>query len=140
MTGAVANGGIRYKPCLIKDTSPIIAGKLAANPENLDIIKRGLFGVVNEGSGTGWIAKSSLTTVSGKTGTAQVIGLRKGATALSESFRDHAWFVAFAPDENPEIALAVLVEHGGHGGSAAAPIAKAAIEAYMKPEQSLDLQ
>lgn len=140
MTGAVANGGIRYKPSLIKDSGPLIAGRLAANPENFDVISKGLLGVVNERSGTGWAAKSYLTTVSGKTGTAQVIASRKGAAYLSEQFRDHAWFVAFAPDEHPEIALAVLVEHGGHGGAAAAPIAKIAIEAYLKPKQSLDLQ
>ena len=136
MTAAVANGGIRYKPSLIKDAEPVIAGKLKVNPENLYIVKRGLFGVVNERSGTGWTAKSYITPVSGKTGTAQVVASRGGPLPLSERFRDHAWFVAFAPDENPEIALAVLVEHGGHGGTTAAPIAKTAIEAYMKPKQA----
>jgi penicillin-binding protein 2 len=140
LTGAVANSGTLYHPGLIKNQEPLVAGKLTANTENLEIIKKGLFGVVNEHSGTGWVAKSSLTTVCGKTGTAQVVGYRKGMSAQSERFRDHAWFVAFAPDENPEIALAVLVEHGGHGGAAAAPIAKIAIEAYMKPKESLDLQ
>jgi penicillin-binding protein 2 len=140
LTGAVANNGTLYHPGLIKNQEPLVAGKLTANTENLEIIKKGLFGVVNEHSGTGWAAKSSLTTVCGKTGTAQVVGYRKGMSAQSERFRDHAWFVAFAPDENPEIALAVIVEHGGHGGAAAAPIAKIAIEAYMKPKESLDLQ
>jgi penicillin-binding protein 2 len=62
----------------------------------------------------------------------------RGSMNSAEKFRDHAWFVAFAPFEKPEIALAVLVEHGGHGGSAAAPIAKTAIEAYIKSEHSLD--
>lgn len=139
MMGAVANGGIRYKPTLIKDASPVIAERLQVNHQNLEIIRKGLFGVVNERSGTGWAAKSSITTVSGKTGTAQVIGLRKGPQSYAEMFRDHAWFVAYAPNENPEIALAVLVEHGGHGGAAAAPIAKAAIEAYLKPKQETAL-
>ncbi len=140
MMSVVANGGTRYKLSLIKDAEPVIAGKMKMNPENLSLVKKGLFGVVNEPSGTGWTAKSYLTSVSGKTGTAQVIASRKGSAYLSERFRDHAWFVAFAPDEKPEIALAVLVEHGGHGGAAAAPIAKIAIEAYMKSMQSLDLQ
>ena len=140
MTGVVANGGMRYQPSLIKDPVPVVTGRLMANPENLAIIKEGLFGVVNEHSGTGWAAKSSLTTISGKTGTAQVIGYGKATSAHLERFRDHAWFVAFAPYENPEIALAVLVEHGGHGGVAAAPIAKKAIEAYMAPKESLDLR
>jgi penicillin-binding protein 2 len=140
MISVLANGGTRYKPGLIKDAEPVIAGTMKVNPENLSLVKKGLFGVVNEPSGTGWTAKSYLTSVSGKTGTAQVIASRKGSAYLSERFRDHAWFVAFAPDEKPEIALAVLVEHGGHGGAAAAPIAKIAIEAYMKSMQSLDLR
>ncbi len=70
--------------------------------------------------------------ICGKTGTAQVVGLRKDSKHLSEMHRDHAWFVAFAPYEAPEIALSVMIEHGGHGGAVAAPIAKRAIEAYMK--------
>jgi hypothetical protein len=64
--------------------------------------------------------------------------MKSGKSSYAEQFRDHAWFVAFAPTDNPEIALAVLVEHGGHGGGAAAPIAKIAIEEYMKSQQSLD--
>jgi penicillin-binding protein 2 len=67
-----------------------------------------------------------------------VIALKKGALSLSEKFRDHAWFVAFAPSENPQIAMAVLVEHGGHGGSAAAPIAKTAVEAYFNPARIVE--
>jgi penicillin-binding protein 2 len=73
--------------------------------------------------------------VGGKTGTAQVVGIRKDSKYLSEKFRDHAWFIAFAPVERPEIAMSVFVEHGGHGGSAAAPIAKKALEAFLLPEE-----
>ncbi len=138
MMSAVANGGLRYKPSFVVHSEPAIAGRLTANPYNLEIIRKGLFGVVNERSGTGWAAKSYLTTVSGKTGTAQVVALGRGAGALHERFQDHAWFVAFAPHEHPEIALAVLVEHGGHGGAAAAPIAKTAIEAYLRPKPAPD--
>lgn len=140
MTGAIANGGTRYKPLLVKDADPAMTGELGADPQNVETIKKSLSGVVNEHSGTGWAARSDLTSVSGKTGTAQVVALRKGLPYLSERFRDHAWFVAFAPFEKPEIALAVMVEHGGHGGAAAAPIARKAIDAYMKPKQSLDLR
>jgi penicillin-binding protein 2 len=93
---------------------------------------------VNEPAGTGWAAKSQLINIGGKTGTAQVVAIKKGSQYLSEKFRDHAWFVAFAPAEKPEIALAVLVEHGGHGGVTAAPIAKRAIEEYMKSISLLD--
>jgi penicillin-binding protein 2 len=137
MTSTVANGGILYKPTLIKGAKPIIYGKAKINPENLENVKKGLFGVVNEPSGTGWASRSSLTSIAGKTGTAQVVSSKKGRY-YSEAFRDHAWFVAFAPVEKPEIALSVLVEHGGHGGTTAAPIAKTAIEAYMKSAHSLD--
>ena len=102
-------------------------------PETIETIKEYLKGVVNEPGGTGGAAKSAVTVIGGKTGTAQVVGLRKDSKFLSEKFRDHAWFVAFAPVDKPQVAMSVLVEHGGHGGSAAAPIAKKAIEAYMLP-------
>jgi penicillin-binding protein 2 len=138
MTGTFANGGTLYKPLLIKDVQPTIAGKVNLKPGTLAAIKSGLSGVVNEPSGTGWAAQSSLTVVAGKTGTAQVIAQKSGIQPSKERFQDHAWFVAFAPVEKPVIALSVLVEHGGHGGGAAAPIAKTAIEEYLKSMQSLD--
>jgi len=83
--------------------------------------------------------------MAGKTGTAQVVkqtleGL-KGSKEIPWRFRDHAWFAAFAPYNDPEIAIAVLVEHGGHGGSTAAPIARQAIEFYLdkiKKKQLID--
>jgi penicillin-binding protein 2 len=130
-TGAIVNGGNLYRPILIKDSKPMLSGKLNVNPETLEIIKKALAGVVNEPNGTGWAAKSYLTKIGGKTGTAQVIATGKDSRSLPEKFRDHAWFIAFAPVEKPVIALAVLVEHGGHGGAAAAPIAKRAIEEYI---------
>ena len=132
MISTIANGGNLYKPTLIKDTKPILLGKVKINPDNMNVVKSSLSGVVNEPAGTGWAAKSQLINIGGKTGTAQVVAMKKGSQYLSEKFRDHAWFVAFAPVEKPEIALAVLVEHGGHGGVTAAPIAKRAIEEYMK--------
>jgi penicillin-binding protein 2 len=138
MTSTVANGGILYKPTLIKDADPSISGKLKMAPENLEIVKSGLFGVVNEPSGTGWTAKSESIPICGKTGTAQVVTMKKGVQYSAEKFRDHAWFVAFAPVEKPEIALSVLVEHGGHGGGAAAPIARKAIEEYYKSAHPTD--
>jgi penicillin-binding protein 2 len=138
MTSTVANGGILYKPTLIKGAEPTITGKLNIRPEILEVMKSGLSGVVNEPSGTGWVAKSGLADIGGKTGTAQVVAMKSGMHHVSERFRDHAWFVSFAPVEKPEIALSVLVEHGGHGGGAAAPIAKRAIEEYIKSQHSLD--
>ncbi len=131
MTSIIANGGNLYRPTLIKGAQPIISGKVKIRSDTLEIVKSGLFGVVNEPGGTGWAAKSQLMSIGGKTGTAQVVAIKRDSQYLPEKFRDHAWFVAFAPVEKPEIALAVLVEHGGHGGGAAAPIAKRAIEGYM---------
>jgi penicillin-binding protein 2 len=133
LTSTVANGGSIYRPSLLRMTNkPEPEGKVKIKQETLDLVKRGLCGVVNDNGGTGYAARSSIVSICGKTGTAQVVGLRKDSKYLSEMQRDHAWFVAFAPQETPEIALSVLVEHGGHGGAAAAPIAKRAIEAYLK--------
>jgi penicillin-binding protein 2 len=132
MMGAVANGGNLYRPTLLLDTVPVLSEKIRAIPENLETVKSALCGVVNEPGGTGWAAKSEIVTICGKTGTAQVVAMRRSARSQPEEFRDHAWFVAFAPAEKPEVALSVFVEHGGHGGGAAAPIAKKAIEAYFK--------
>jgi penicillin-binding protein 2 len=129
MMSTFANGGKIYKPSLIKiDQAP--SGTITLKPETVKMIKEALSGVVNESNGTAQGARSSLAVIGGKTGTAQVVGKKKGLTG--ERFMDHAWFVAFAPVDNPEIALSVFVEHGGGGGAVAAPIAKRAIEAYMK--------
>jgi penicillin-binding protein 2 len=133
--GAVVNGGIIYKPTLTKHALPVITGKTDISPETVEVVKNGLLGVVNEPGGTGWAAQSAITTISGKTGTAQVVSMRGGRQYYGEAFRDHAWFIAFAPYEDPEIALSVFVEHGGHGGAVAAPIAKTAIEAYMRTSE-----
>jgi penicillin-binding protein 2 len=132
MISAIANGGNIYRPTLVKDAIPVLSGKGRVRPETLELIKRALSGVVNEPGGTGWAAKSEFVSICGKTGTAQVIAMRGSSQYQTERFRDHAWFVAFAPAEKPEVALSVFVEHGGHGGGAAAPIAKRAIEGYLK--------
>jgi len=136
MTSTIVNGGTQYKPVLCKDAEPVIIRNANLNQETLEIIKKALYGVVQDTGGTGWAARSQLATIGGKTGTAQIVGIRKDSAQLPEKFRDHAWFVAFAPAEKPRIALAVFVEHGGHGGAAAAPIAKRAIEAYIKSQDN----
>jgi penicillin-binding protein 2 len=133
MMAAVSNGGKVYRPTILRGARPELVMNADVKPETIETIKEYLKGVVNEPGGTGGAAKSAVTIIGGKTGTAQVVGLRKDSKFLSEKFRDHAWFVAFAPVDKPEVAMSVLVEHGGHGGSAAAPIAKKAVEAYMLP-------
>ena len=147
MVACVFNGGNLYKPKVVKrvgrgdravySISPTLSGRIHAKKENLELLKRALIGVVNEPRGTGSRSRVKGITVAGKTGTAQVISLdrekeldREGGVPLK--FRDHAWFVAVAPAEKPEIALAILIEHGGHGGSAAAPLAKLLIETYLR--------
>ena len=136
MMSIVANGGYVYRPSLlIAENKPVPLTKLTTKQETFDVVRKALSGVVNENGGTGWASKSSLVNVCGKTGTAQVVGVKRDSKYLPEMFRDHAWFVAFAPYEAPEIALSVMVEHGGHGGAAAAPIAKRAIETYMRGQR-----
>ncbi|MBY0247257.1 MAG: penicillin-binding protein 2 [Nitrospiraceae bacterium] len=142
LIGTVANDGVNYRPRLVQavmdrvtgnlqELPAVPRGKIKAKPETFRIIKEALADVVTKGTATR--AKSSLVTIGGKTGTAQVAALRTGPEEnIPKKFRDHAWFVAFAPVESPKIAVAVLAEHMGHGGSAAAPLAKEVIETYMK--------
>ncbi len=140
--GTVANEGVSVRPRLVRsimnrvsasqeDLAPTVRGHVNVKPATLKLIRDSLAGVVKEGTATR--AKSPLVTIAGKTGTAQTAALRTGPEKdIPKKFRDHAWFVAFAPVETPTIAVAVLAEHMGHGGSAAAPLAKELIEAYVK--------
>ncbi len=129
MTAAFANGGYIYNPTFIMGSYEPLQ-KINLKPETIRIVREALSGVVNEPNGTAQSAKSSIIKIAGKTGTAQVIGKDKNVSG--ERFMDHAWFVAYAPVDNPEIAVSVFVEHGGSGGKVAAPIAKKAIEAYFQ--------
>ncbi len=130
MTAAVSNGGSVLQPTLIKDPKEIhTRSKMNLDPETLLLLREGLSAVVNEDGGTARSAASTVVKIGGKSGTAQVVGKTRGLSG--ERFMDHAWFVAIAPADKPEVALSVFVEHGGHGGSAAAPLAKKAIEAYF---------
>jgi penicillin-binding protein 2 len=116
--------------------------KLAAAPEpqrvgtwdplNVAKVVSGMYGVVNEG-GTGTAAAIPGVTVSGKTGSAQRISneLVKSNAALAREMQDNGWFVGFAPRDNPEIVVAVLVEAGLHGGTASAPISRDIMKAYF---------
>ncbi len=147
LISAVANGGIIHKPQILERVvtsngdvvfvnEKQVAGKLPVSKKNLEIIRKGLWEVVNSNRGTAKIAKLKNEYMSGKTGTAQVVG-RKKIENLRESektrqFRDHAWFVAYAPSENPKIAVAIIVEHGEHGSLTAAPIAQQLIETYLE--------
>ena len=115
----------------MEDSVPDLQGRLTVDRRTLALIQEGLSGVVTEGTATK--AKSTLVAIAGKTGTAQTAALRTGPQEdIPKKFRDHAWFVSYAPVESPRIAVAVLVEHMGHGGSTAAPLAKQLIEEFVK--------
>jgi penicillin-binding protein 2 len=115
----------------LQERAAVLKRTVKLKPGILPVIKDALAGVVKEGTGTR--AQSALVTIAGKTGTAQTLALRTGPEKdIPKKFRDHAWFVAFAPTEAPTIAVAVIGEHMGHGGSAAAPLAKELIETYVK--------
>ena len=134
MISALANGGTVYRPELLKvssGTEPMT--KLSLSRRTLRLIRDSLVGVVEDPKGTGGDAKSEIVRIAGKTGTAQVVKIPESVKRkLARKYKDHAWFVAYAPAANPMIALSVFVEHGGHGGETAGPIAKATIEAYMR--------
>jgi len=143
----VANSGVSVRPrvfkALLSDRGkrlysfpPVETKRLHIGEHTLNAIKKALHSVVNDPGGTGSAARSPLIDIAGKTGTAQVIGRRAGGQP--HGFNDHAWFVAFAPVKKPEITVAVLVEHGGHGGSAAAPAARQIIEEYVRNKGSID--
>jgi penicillin-binding protein 2 len=115
-------------------------GKLPISKQTLATINKCLWEVVNNPKGTGRIARIDGIEVSGKTGTAQVVRRKvddtEAETEISYHHKAHAWFVAYAPATDPKIAVAVIVEHGEHGSSAAAPIARDIIKTYLKPDES----
>ena len=107
-----------------------------ADPSNWDTVTAAMVDVVNTPQGTAYgIGRNAPYRIAGKTGTAQVFGVKQGEKyrpeELAERLLDHALFMAFAPAEDPEIAVAVIVENGGHGGSAAAPVARAVMDRYF---------
>jgi penicillin-binding protein 2 len=140
VTATVANGGKVYQPRIVKkvmrrdgevvwEEPPNLRHDLTReglSKEQVETVKRGMWRVVNEGGGTAGRAASSITVISGKTGTAQT-GILNQPT--------NAWFIAFAPYDKPELAVCVLVENGNSGGAAASPIAKNIIEEVIAMRQ-----
>jgi penicillin-binding protein 2 len=106
-----------------------------ATAEQWDVIFDGMVGAVTHGTASPFLAKPVRYPLAGKTGTAQVFTIKQTdstrAKIVEERRRDHAWFIAFAPVEDPKIAIAVLVENGGFGGATAAPIAQKVLDAYL---------
>jgi len=149
MISAIANNGGLYIPKLIKKITdnkdnllkefhPELASQVPVSLESIKVIKEALCGVIQSPHGTGRIARIEGIKMAGKTGTAQVVSLpadeKKSVVPLC--FRDHAWFMAFAPFNNPRIAVVVLAEHGGSGSKTAGPIAREIINYYLsKPSR-----
>jgi len=132
MMAAVANGGRMVVPHLrAGETQP--GGRLKLPDGVLDQVRHGLWAVVNAPHGTGRAARVPGLDVAGKTGTAQVVAQSTWTKNedLPYEQRDHAWFASFAPADDPQLVIVVFIEHGGHGSSAAAPVAKALYEKYF---------
>ncbi|NDY43528.1 penicillin-binding protein 2, partial [Dissulfurirhabdus thermomarina] len=145
MIAAIANGGTFYRPLYVDrerspsgrvrpGDAPEVVGRLDVRPETLRLVRRALRGVVADEEGTGHACRLPDVAVAGKTATVQVVqqSRRGQLEELPWNLRDHAIFIAYAPAEAPELAVAVLVEHGGHGGSAAAPIARRLFETWFR--------
>ena len=143
---ALANGGTVYVPQLVEDVrapdgsvlerfTPRVRRKLNYQPEHIDLIHRALWGVVNDETGTAYdVAHTTSVEVAGKTGTAQVEHHLRAKDDKKRTWyvnRAHAWFAGWAPADKPELAVVVLVEHGGGGGKNAAPIAIATLQQHL---------
>lgn len=136
LAAQLATGGVAFKPRIMRPARgevvvPELLRRVEIEPHALSVIRRAMQSVVE--SGTASKAKLPGITVAGKTGTVQVYKASSGVDSdkLSKELRDHAWFIGYAPMESPTIAFAVLVEHGGHGGSISAPIVRKVLEVYF---------
>jgi len=141
----LAAGGDMYRPRLVshidnlrtgerRRLEPVLAHHILLKPENVEFVKRAMAGVNKEGTGARAFGNAEYTN-GGKTGTAQVVGMKQGEKydekKVAERHRDHSLFIVFAPVESPKIALMVIVENGGFGARAAAPIARTVLDYYL---------
>jgi penicillin-binding protein 2 len=150
MMAAIGNGGTVYQPHVVRFIDRVqpdgsykrfrvpntVLHKVNLSPAALQTVKMGLWKVVNEEGGTGSNARITGLDVSGKTGTVQVIAQHGWVKTEGLPFRDkdHAWFASFATRDNPQMVVVVFVEHGGHGGVDAAPLAKLLYESRFNKE------
>ena len=142
----LANGGKRIEPRLVQAMREplahtwqplpgVVRGQVAITPAHLAVVREGMMDVMRPGGTAAASAAGAPYTIAGKTGTAQVVGIKQGAhydaSRLARVHRDHALFIAYAPAENPTIVVAVMVENGGSGSGTAAPIARAVFDYYL---------
>jgi len=143
MAAGVATDGRIYRPHLVKkiidrdgktvkEFFPEVLKQVDLKPEHFRMVKEGLLAVVNEPRGTGAAARLYEVKVAGKTGTSQVVKLKETRGPVAYEHRDHALFVAYAPFDKPEVAVSVVVEHGEHGGGAAATVAGKILRSYFE--------
>jgi penicillin-binding protein 2 len=145
-TAILANKGVAMRPHLVsaitdaktgvaKATQAVISDKITLDENNLEIVRLGMIDVTLPGGTAASVGANAGYSIAAKTGTAQVVGIKQNekynASLIDERHRDHALFIAYAPAEEPKIALAVIVENGGHGGSAAGPIARKVMDYYL---------
>jgi len=132
MISGIAMGGVFKQPHLLKDAPNVGEERVALSEPTVEKITDAMYGVVNEEGGTARNVRLPGIEVSGKSGTAQVIGYAtRERFGKQKKFEDNAWFVGYAPRRNPEIVVAVLVQESGkHGGEAAGPVVKEVIKAY----------
>jgi penicillin-binding protein 2 len=156
-TAILANNGVVYRPHVVRhlvdartgverviEPQPIRTMKL--NPKWVSLVKAAMVDVTKPGGTAARAGAGAAYTFGGKTGTAQVIAMKQGEKydekKVAERFRDHSLFVAFAPANEPKIALGILVENGGHGSATAAPIARQVLDYYLLgkvPDKMLEL-
>ncbi|MES2500909.1 MAG: penicillin-binding protein 2 [Pseudomonadota bacterium] len=145
-TAILANNGVAMRPHLVsaitntktgvsKSTASVINDKIMLNNDNLEIVRLGMIDVTLPGGTAAAVGANAGYSIAAKTGTAQVIGIKQNEKynekLINERHRDHALFIAYAPAENPSIAVAVIVENGSHGGSTAGPIARKVMDYYL---------
>jgi penicillin-binding protein 2 len=150
-TAVLANGGTLYRPHLVKEivdfdgkivnnNSSEVINQMSISPELMEKVQNGLVAVVNDPGGTGRRGRLPNVVVAGKTGTTQTVSLERyqGFTASNRPYKlkDHAWFTSYAPAEDPEVVVTVLLEHTGGGGANSAPLAAKVLAAYF--DKSID--
>src|ERR1700680_4298284 len=139
--GGIAMGGIFKQPHLLKDAQNVGEERFGISEPTVEKITDAMYGVVNDG-GTGASLKLAGGELSGKSGTAQVIGYSaRDRVGKQKKFEDNAWFVGYAPRRNPEIVVAVLVQESGqHGGTASGPVVRDIIKAYYDKKNKNNVQ
>lgn len=131
----IAMGGVFHRPHMLLDAKDTNEPRFPISEATTEKVSQGLFGVVNEAGGTAHLVHLEGIEFCGKTGSSQLIsneGKARAGHVSGKQLVDNAWFVGFAPRRNPEIVVAVLVEHGVHGATAAAPVARDIIKAYYE--------